>query len=92
MQQQAHLELKGYDGDAWVRLGHYQVQEWETLVSLWEGYNRHLAHLIRHIEPAALKHTWTSPGGEVVDLEFVVRDYIVHLQHHLDQIVPSVSG
>src|SRR6266436_8253432 len=86
LQMQDHLELPGYDGDAWVRIEQYQNRPWLELVSLWESYNRHLAHVVRNIDPATLKHTWRSPEGNIVDLEFVVRDYVVHMQHHLDQI------
>ena len=87
LQMQDHLELPGYDGDAWVRIEQYQNRAWLELVSLWESYNRHLAHVIQNIDPATLKHTWRSPEGNIVDLEFVVRDYVVHMQHHLDQIL-----
>src|SRR4051812_578038 len=86
MQMQKHLELEGYDGDEWVKLERYTLRPWLDVVSLWESYNRHLAHVIRNVDAAALKHTWRSPEGEVVDLEFVIRDYVTHMQHHLDQI------
>jgi hypothetical protein len=85
MQMQSHLELPGYDGDEWVRREQYQNRRWKDVVSLWEAYNRHLAHVIRCVEPNTLKNTWGSPEG-VVDLEFVIRDYVVHMQHRLDQI------
>ncbi len=87
MQMLPHLELVGYDGDAWVRVERYQDRAWTDLLALWESYNRHLAHVIRGVDPAVLKHTWTSPEGNVVDLEFVITDYVLHMQHHLDQIV-----
>jgi hypothetical protein len=86
MQMQKHLELVGYDGDEWVKLERYGERPWLDVVNLWETYNRHLAHVIRHVDPSALKHTWRSPEGEIVDLEFVIRDYVTHMQHHLDQI------
>jgi hypothetical protein len=85
LQMQQHLELPGYDGDGWVRVERYQDRSWNDLLTLWENYNRHLAHVIRGVDPASLKHTWTSPDG-IVDLEFIIRDYVVHMQHHLDQI------
>lgn len=91
MQMLPHLELEGYDGDEWVRLQKYLDRRWIDLLSLWESYNRHLAHVIRHVDPAALRHTWRSPEGETVDLEFVIRDYVVHMQHHLDQIITSAA-
>src|SRR5262245_10195957 len=45
LQMQEHLELIGYDGDEWVRLERYQERSWLDLLTLWESYNRHLAHV-----------------------------------------------
>ena len=87
MQMQEHLELKGYDGDEWVRIQQYQNRPWREIVMLWESYNRQLAHVIRLADPKSLKHTWVAPEGETVDLEFVIRDYVVNMQHHLDQVL-----
>jgi len=86
MQMQPHLDLAGYDGDAWVDIQSYRDRPWLELLSLWETYNRHLAHVIRTMNPAALKNTWVTPEGRTVDLEFVARDYIVHMRHHLESI------
>jgi hypothetical protein len=86
LQQQEHLDLEGYNGDDWVRLQHYQDRPWLEVLALWENYNRHLVHVIRTVDSRALKHTWRCPEGKIVDLEFVIRDYIEHMQHHLDQI------
>jgi hypothetical protein len=87
MQLQDHLELPGYDQDGWVRIQRYQELEWGEILQMWEMYNRHLARLIATVNPDALKHTWKSPDGEIVNLEFVMRDYIVHMKHHMDQIL-----
>jgi len=87
MQLQDHLELPGYDQDGWVRVQRYQELEWEEIIHMWRTQNRHLAQLIATVSPDALKHTWTTPEGETVNLEFVMRDYIVHMRHHLDQIL-----
>ncbi len=87
LQMQLRLELVGYDGDKWVAVQQHQDQSWTNLVALWESYNRHLMHVIRHIDPAKLGNTWLAPDGQVLSLEFVVHDYVRHLKHHLDQIV-----
>jgi len=49
--------------------------------------SRQLVEVIRNIDPKALRNTWRAPDGKDVDLEFVVRDYLVHMRHHLDQIL-----
>jgi hypothetical protein len=89
MQLAARLELPGYEQENWVRLQHYHERPWSDIVDLWLQYNRHLAQVIRFVDPAALRNKWRSPDGQDVDLEFVIRDYVVHMRHHLDQIGPG---
>jgi len=87
MQLTAHLELPGYDQEEWVRLQHYQDRPWREIIDMWQVYNNQLVEVIRNIDPKALRNTWRAPDGKDVDLEFVVRDYLVHMRHHLDQIL-----
>jgi hypothetical protein len=87
MQLAPRLELPGYQQNEWVRLQHYQDNPWSAIVDLWQLYNAHLATVIRHVDPNSLRNKWRAPDGEDVDLEFVMRDYLVHMQHHLDQII-----
>jgi len=49
--------------------------------------NNQLAELIRSADEKALHHVWHTPKGEDLTLEFLMRDYIVHLRHHLGQIL-----
>jgi hypothetical protein len=87
LQLQGKLELPGYDGDDWVRIQNYQNLPWHDIIDLWRVYNRHLARMIRDVDPASLKHRWHKPDGGVLDLEFIMRDYVVHLKHHIDRIL-----
>ena len=81
------IDLPGYDGDEWVRVQRYQDQPWHEIIELWQAYNAQLSSIIRHVNPEALRHVWHTPDGTDLDLEFIMRDYVVHLRHHLDQIV-----
>jgi hypothetical protein len=85
------VTLPGYAQDDWVRVQHYRERKWSDLVELWRVLNLHLAHVIGRLEPAAAKHVWHAEGGDY-DLEFIVRDYLRHLQHHLDQILDNKNN
>ena len=87
LQLQSRLELPGYDQDAWVRVHHYQDRPWSDIIDLWVAYNRDLAVLIRYLDVNCLRNLWRSPEGSDVDLEFIIRDYIIHMRHHLEQII-----
>jgi hypothetical protein len=91
------LTFPGYDQEGWVRTQDYTASDWVALVSLWRAYNLHIAHIIERIpENAATRQrrrhnldeiAWkTVPRSEPVTLEYFVRDYVAHLNHHLQQI------
>ena len=91
------LVFPGYDQDGWVRTNHYQDASWPQLVELWRTYNLHLHHVMSHADQAKLNtpctlHTLqeiafkTVPKSEPVTLEYLMKDYVEHLKHHLAQI------
>ncbi len=82
---QAGIALPGYQQDDWVRVQHYQDYDWQQLISFWQSYNLHLLNVIKQIPSEALNHTFNL-NGETVGLEFVIRDYLRHMKHHLAQI------
>jgi hypothetical protein len=72
-----------YSQDDWVRVQRYQESQWETLVELWSAYNRHLSDVIQRIPEDAMSSPCNIGKEEPVTLEFVVRDYLRHLRHHM---------
>jgi hypothetical protein len=86
LQMAGRIDLPGYDGDEWVRVQRYQDRPWREIIDLWEIYNTQLASLIRNVDVTSLRHIWHTPDGKDLDLEFIMRDYVVHLRHHLNQI------
>jgi DinB family protein len=88
LQFETGLALPGYQQSNWVNAQRYRERKWADLVELWVVYNRHLAHVIEHVDRNALQNVWNSPGGPV-DLEFLMRDYVTHLNHHLQQLLPA---
>ena len=91
------LLFPGYEQDGWVRVNHYQEASWSQLLELWRAYNLHLHHVMAHASKEKLTtpctlHTLqeiafkTIPKSEPVTLEYLMKDYVVHLKHHLGQI------
>lgn len=91
------LVFPGYEQDGWVRTNHYEDESWPQLVELWRAYNLHLHHVMSHADQAKLNtpctlHTLqeiafkTVPKSEPVTLEYLMKDYVDHLKHHLAQI------
>jgi hypothetical protein len=91
------LVFPGYDQNGWVKTNHYQDAPWPQLVELWRAYNLHLHHVMAHADKSKLStpctlHTLqeiafkTVPQSEPVTLEYLMKDYVDHLKHHLAQI------
>jgi hypothetical protein len=92
------LIFPGYEQTDWVRVQRYSERPWIQLVELWRQYNLHLAHVMATIpeeirtKPRARHNlhqlAWQTVDQNVpVSLEYFMRDYVGHLQHHLDQIL-----
>ncbi len=91
------LRFQGYDQEQWIRVQHYDEEAWTDLIDLWRGYNLHLAHIISKIPESTLtqprtahtldKIAWqTVNAAEPTTLEYLIRDYVGHLQMHLEQL------
>ena len=94
------LDFDGYAQEDWVRAQGYDAADWDTLVALWRAYNLHLAHVMSHAPAEVLRreraaHTLdriafkTVPADRPTTLEYLMRDYVAHLKHHLRQIFAS---
>ena len=91
------LAFPGYDGDQWVDAQKYNDADWTELIDLWRAYNLHLVRVVSLIPEPVLtqqrdKHTLDQIAFKTVaqstptTLEYLIRDYLDHLKHHLDQI------
>jgi len=86
-QQVDELKFPGYDQPFWVDQGGYQDRPWAALVGLWTGLNEHLSAVILRIHADRLQTPCIIGDSKPLALEFIVRDYVRHLRHHLEQIL-----
>jgi hypothetical protein len=90
--QASELVFPGYEQRSWVDAGGYQERPWRSVVSLWSELNAQVAHVVSRIPPDRLATPCRIGDGPPVTLEFIARDYVKHLQHHLQQILdPEAS-
>ena len=98
-QFQDDLVFTGYAQDDWVRAGAYQDAPWEELVNLWRAFNLQMARVMEHVPDEVRlrphdRHNFDRIGftplqpGQPATLDFLMEDYVRHLQHHLRQIFP----
>jgi len=96
-QRSSDLVFEGYDQDEWVRVQRYRGRRWADLVRLWQEYNRHIAFVMAATDESALtqpraRHSLDTiafkvvPADQAATLEYLMRDYVDHLEHHLRQV------
>jgi hypothetical protein len=96
-QFQDDMIFPGYEQDAWVAAQQCRDAPWEDLIALWRSFNLHIARFMdivpedvrmrpraRHnLDQIALNPV---PPDMPATLDYFMRDYVVHLNHHLAQI------
>lgn len=102
-QFQGNLVFGTYDQNRWVAAHKYQQVPWESLLVLWQAYNRHLLYVIACADENDLIRTTTDHNFDKIakpkyksDQPFslldLFEDYLDHLEHHLNQIYGLVSA
>lgn len=86
-QAEPQFAFPGYAQDFWVSTQQYQQESWKSLIDLWRGYNTHLLHVMEQVPEEKRRHRCSIGGAEPVTLEFLMKDYVRHLEHHLRQIL-----
>jgi hypothetical protein len=61
------------------------------MVTLWAAYNKHLSNVLERLPEDAHSAPVNIGKEEPATLEFVARDYVRHLRHHVDQLMQKGS-
>jgi hypothetical protein len=77
----------GYRQDEWVKVTRYRTMPWNAIVDFWFAYNSFLTRLIDGIAEMHLETQCFIGANEPVSLGFLIDDYILHIQHHIDQLL-----
>jgi hypothetical protein len=97
------LVFPGYEQEQWVSAQKYRDESWPDVIQLWSSYNLHLLHAVSVIPEDVLtkareRHSLDQIAFNLVDknesatLEYLIRDYVVHLRHHLEQIFEATQS
>ncbi|MDN3656418.1 DinB family protein [Ferruginibacter paludis] len=76
-----------YDQHKWNEYSYYDRMEGALVIAFWTAYNKHLVELIKHIPEEKLQFGCLSRDNTLLTLEFLINDYVTHLEHHLRQVV-----
>ena len=95
---QNHLVFPGYEQDKWVARQRYQTTPWIEVLTLWRLYNQHIARVMSAIPREVrgrltVRHNLDQiafhplPDDVPATLEYLMNDYVDHLEHHLAQVL-----
>jgi hypothetical protein len=81
------VPLIRYDQDNWNKFSRHQKITGKQVISFWAEHNKYLAEMLQHIPEEALSRECNWGAEKNVTLDYLINDYVVHLEYHLRQIV-----
>jgi len=83
---QDELRWPNYEQEGCVRVERFQQARWSDLVQLWASYNRFLAHILAGVPDEKRGTLCFIADNPALTLEELAADYLVHMEHHLEQL------
>lgn len=78
-----------YDQDFWVAANQYSHASKEDMIHLWALLNQRIASVLHTMPETNLKKYCPIGSGGLQSVEWFAADYVKHLKHHLNQILPG---
>ena len=69
-----------------VNLNQYQTMDIDELTQLWFVINKQIIRIMKSVDNEALDYKIGLSDGSIIDLKFLMTDYVTHLEHHINQI------
>jgi len=69
-----------------VNLNQYQTMDIDELTQLWFVINKQIIRIMKSVDNEALDYKIVLSDGSIIDLKFLMTDYVTHLEHHINQI------
>jgi hypothetical protein len=70
-----------------VNLNQYQTMDTDELVQLWLSLNKQIIRVFKNIDDKALDYQIILSDQSVIDLKFLMTDYVQHSEYHINQIL-----
>lgn len=78
-------QVMRYQQDELVQVNDYQQLPLEHLLAAWQSLNRQIIYVVDRIPPAKLSLV-AVVRGESKTLEWLIVDYMLHMEHHWRQV------
>jgi len=78
-----------YDQEFWVAANQYSLSKKEDMIQLWALLNQRIASVLETMPEANHQKYCPIGSGGLKSMEWFAADYVKHLKHHLNQILPG---
>jgi hypothetical protein len=75
-----------YSQNDLVNSNQYQEMDINELTQLWLSINKQIIRIFKGVDENALDYQIILNDQSVIDLKFLMTDYVAHLEYHIDQI------
>ena len=76
-----------YDQDFWVAANGYQQMDKNEIVLLWKLINQRICSVLSNMPET--NYAKISITSEAHTLEWLAEDYVKHMKHHINQVIPG---
>ena len=80
-------KIRKYEQNELVKVNDYQNAETNEIVEFWLSINNQISNLIKLQTEKTLNYKIELEKDNISDLRFLMKDYVDHLEHHLNQIM-----
>ena len=79
--------IRKYNQNELVKVNDYQNAKTNEIVEFWLSINNRIKNLIESQTEITLNYKIDFEKNNISDLRFLMKDYVDHLEHHLNQIM-----
>jgi hypothetical protein len=69
-----------------VNLNQYQTMDTNELIQLWLSLNKQIIRIFKNSDEKTFDYQIVMNDQSVIDLKFLMTDYVEHLEYHINQI------
>jgi hypothetical protein len=69
-----------------VNLNQYQTMDINELTTLWFSVNKQIVRIMKSVDEKSLDYKIVLSDQSIINLRFLMTDYVEHLEHHINQI------
>ncbi|WP_025743312.1 DinB family protein [Aquimarina pacifica] len=80
-------KIRTYKQNELVKVNDYQNAKTKEIIEFWLSINNRIKNIIELQTEKTLSYKIELGKGNISDLEFLIIDYVDHLEHHLNQIM-----